>query len=75
MIKLDDIQHVTGKPPFTCLLDNPAHNNVGQLELFASQALWAGCLDATDHLLSGSCRNSNYQGQLFIYSSFNLRPL
>jgi len=75
MIKLDDMQHVTGKPPVVCVYDNPAYNNVGQLDFFASQALWSGCLDATDHLLSGSCRNSNHQGQLFIYSSFNLRPL
>ena len=72
---LDAMQHVTGKPPINYIFDNPARNNLGSLDFFASQALWAGCLDATDHLLSGSCRNYQYQDEMLFTSTFNLRAL
>lgn len=71
---LDPMQHVTGRLPFIHILET-ARNNVGSLDYFASAALWSGCLDATDHLLSGSCRNFTYQGELFFTSTFNVRPL
>ena len=72
---LDPMLHVTGHPPIACIFDNPKRNNVGSLGHVASQSLWAGCLDATDHLLSGSCRNYQYQDEMLFTSTFNLRAL
>lgn len=67
---------VTGTVDTIALLANPSHNTLGAMDIDHSIILWSGCLDATDHLHSGSHVNlkSNFDPGYLVYAQFRFRP-
>jgi hypothetical protein len=66
---------VTGTAPVMAVCGR-IFNTIDDLVFDDRQALWSGCLDAPDRLLSGSCRNfKTSYGEWMVYGSFDFRAL
>lgn len=72
MNRVDEL--VTGTLPVDALLDR--NNNYHSLSFFDKTSLWSGCIDASDHIASGSTASiqSPYLGTL-AYQNFSFRHL